>query len=67
MKKKVLIVVLFVLFALPIPVAVVGAVISFAGFIGAAMHRSLIELAVALFGIIIGSIRKRSRQICRLW
>lgn len=55
MKKKVLIVVLFVLFALPIPVAVVGAVISFAGFIGAAIHRSLIELAVALFGIIIGS------------
>ena len=56
MKKKILIILLFILFALPIPVAILGAIISFILFVSSLIfERSPIVIIAMAFGIIIGS------------
>ena len=56
MKKKILIACLFILFAFPIPVAMLGFFMSFVWFSGSVMHGfSFVEVITALFGVIVGS------------
>ena len=56
MKKKVLIIFLFVLFALPIPIAVAGFGMCFIWFLASLMKGvSFGEIIIALFGVIVGS------------
>lgn len=56
MKKKFLIIFLFILFALPIPIAILGFLMSLLWFLSSALLGfSPVEIITALFGIIIGS------------
>jgi hypothetical protein len=56
MIKNILIIVLFILFALPIPIAIFGFFMSFVWLLGSLMQGfSLVEILSALFGVMVGS------------
>lgn len=56
MKKKILIIILFIIFALPIPIAVLGAALSFTWFLSIALKQSTsFEFFASLFGVIVGA------------
>ena len=56
MKNNILIICLFIAFALPIPVAMLGFLMSFVWLLSSVMHdSSFVEIIMALFGAIIGS------------
>lgn len=56
MKKNILIMVLFILFAFPIPIAMLGFLMSFVWLIGSLVQgSSFVEILIALFGVIVGS------------
>ena len=56
MKKKLSVLFIFILFAIPLPVAFLGALLSFALLIGSFMDDFvLVEFITALSGVIIGS------------
>lgn len=56
MKKNILIIVLFILFALPIPIAILGFLMSLVWLFGSVvMGLSFVEVITALVGVIVGS------------
>lgn len=55
MKNKILIVFLFVLFAIPIPIAMFGSLLTLIWFVGSIIKESsYIEIIMSLFGVVIG-------------
>ncbi len=56
MKKKILIIILFIIFALPIPIAILGALLSFMWLLSTAMKESTsFDIFASLFGVIVGA------------
>ena len=55
-KKKILVIILFIIFALPIPIAILGALLSFMWFLSTAMKESTsFEIFASLVGVIVGA------------